>query len=139
MDKHPHWLPQLIAQANKYNAAGSKFLDGHILEHIVHGRIYAEIHPHRGDDGNGTRSLRFSYSDPPLQQMPSRDKELAPLIRGVFLPEPGEIVGQAGHLPARIPIRRALRRAAQPAARTSRRGAVIAPIRTPIFTRWSRR
>ena len=34
--------------------------------------------------------MRFSYSNPPLQQMPSRDEELAPLIRGVFLPEDGE-------------------------------------------------
>ena len=56
----------------------------------MNGRIHAEIHPHRSDDG-GTRSLRFSYSNPPLQQMPSRDEELAPLIRGVFLPEEGEV------------------------------------------------
>ena len=90
MRTHPHWLPQLIARANKYDAAGGKFLGGHILSHIVNGRIHAEIHPHRSDEG-GTRSLRFSYSDPPLQQMPARDKELAPLIRGVFLPEEGQI------------------------------------------------
>ena len=38
--------------------------------------------------------LRFSYSKPPLQQMPVRDKELGPLIRNVFLPEEGEILGQ---------------------------------------------
>ena len=44
----------------------------------------------RSEDG-GTRSFRFSYSNPPLQQMPSRDEELAPLIRGVFLPEEGEV------------------------------------------------
>ena len=68
-----------------------KFLEGHILGHTVNGRIYAEIHPHRSDDGSGTCSLRFSYSDPPLQQMPARDKELAPLVRGVFLPEEGEV------------------------------------------------
>ncbi len=91
MSGHAHWLPQLITQANKYDAAGSKFLEGHILAHIVNGRIHAEIHPHRGDDGNGTRSLRFSYSDPPLQQMPVRNKEIGPLIRGVFLPELGEV------------------------------------------------
>jgi DNA polymerase I-like protein with 3'-5' exonuclease and polymerase domains len=90
MSAHPHWLPQLIATANKYDAAGSKFLEGHILTHLVKGRIHSEIHPHRSDEG-GTISSRFSYSDPPLQQMPSRDKELAPLIRGVFLPEEGEI------------------------------------------------
>ena len=90
MAKHEHWLPQLIATASKYDAAGTKFLEGHILDHIVNGRIHAEIHPFRADDG-GTRSSRFSYSNPPLQQMPSRDKELGPLIRSVFLPEEGEV------------------------------------------------
>ena len=90
MATHPHWLPQGIAIANKYEAAGTKFLEGHVLKHIVGGRIHAEIHSFRADEG-GTRSSRFSYSNPPLQQMPVRDKELGPLIRSVFLPEEGEI------------------------------------------------
>ena len=89
MGAHEHWLPQLIATANKYDAAGAKFLEGHILAHLVGDRIYAEINPHRSENG-GTKSFRFSYSDPPLQQMPSRDEELGPLIRSAFLPEPGE-------------------------------------------------
>ena len=92
MAVHAHWLPQLIATANKYDAAGSKFLEGHILDHLVGGRIYAEINPLRSEDG-GTKSFRFSYSHPPLQQMPSRDEELGPLIRRVFLPEEGEVWG----------------------------------------------
>jgi DNA polymerase I-like protein with 3'-5' exonuclease and polymerase domains len=90
MHKHPHWLPQLIVKADKYNNCAVNFLEKYILEHVVHGRVHAEIHPHRSDEG-GTRSLRFSYSNPPLQLMPARDEELAPLIRGVFLPEGGEI------------------------------------------------
>ena len=90
MHKHAHWLPQLIAKADKYNKAGVDFLEGHILGHVVNGRIHAEIHPHRSDEG-GTRSLRFSYSNPPLQQMAARDEEIAPLIRGVFLPEEGQV------------------------------------------------
>ena len=89
MHKHPHWLPPLIVKADKYNNAAVNVLGTYILGHIERGRIYAEIHPHRSDEG-GTRSLRFSYSNPPLQLMPSRDEELAPLIRGVFLPEEGE-------------------------------------------------
>ena len=56
----------------------------------MNGRIHAEIHPFRSEDG-GAKSLRFSYSDPPLQQMPSRDPELGPTIRRVFLPEQGEV------------------------------------------------
>jgi DNA polymerase I-like protein with 3'-5' exonuclease and polymerase domains len=89
MPKNPHWLPQLIVKADKYNNAAVNVLQGYILGHVVNGRIHAEIHPHRGE-ANGTKSFRFSYSDPPLQLMPSRDEELAPLIRGVFLPEEGE-------------------------------------------------
>jgi DNA polymerase I-like protein with 3'-5' exonuclease and polymerase domains len=89
MHKHSHWLPQLIIKADKYNNAAVNVLGTYILGHVVNGRVHAEIHPHRSDEG-GTRSLRFSYSNPPLQLMPSRDEELAPLIRGVFLPEEGE-------------------------------------------------
>ena len=83
-------MPQLIATANKYEHAGSTFLEGHILKHLIGGRIYGEINPHRSEEG-GTKSFRFSYSNPPLQQMPSRDQELGPLIRRVFLPEEGEL------------------------------------------------
>jgi len=87
---HAHWLPRLIAKANKYNKAASDFLQAHIIGHAVNGRLHAEINPHRSEE-SGAKSSRFSYSDPPLQQMPSRDSELAPLIRGVFLPEDGEV------------------------------------------------
>ena len=90
MPKHAHWLPRLIVKADKYNNAAVKFLENYILGHTVNGRVHAEIHPHRSDEG-GTRSLRFSYSHPPLQQVPAHDEELAPLIRGVFLPEDGEV------------------------------------------------
>ena len=89
MHKHTHWLPLLIVKADKYNNAAVNVLENYILSHVVKGRIHAEIHPHRSDEG-GTRSLRFSYSDPPLQLMPSRDEELAQLIRGCFRPEEDE-------------------------------------------------
>jgi DNA polymerase I-like protein with 3'-5' exonuclease and polymerase domains len=90
MPKHPHWLPRLIVKADKLHNYGETFLGTYILGHTINERVFAEIHPHRGDDGSGTRSLRFSYSSPPLQLMPKHDEELAPLIRGVFLPEENE-------------------------------------------------
>ena len=89
MGKHVHWLPQLITAANKYDKAVSDFVQK-LIDHAVNGRVHAEINPHRSEN-NGTKSFRFSYSDPPLQQMPKHDKELAPLIRGLFLPEEGEV------------------------------------------------
>ena len=75
MSDHAHWLPRLITIANKYEPPASVFVEGYILGHVVNGRIHAEIHPFRAEDG-GTRSSRFSYSDPPLQQIPKHDKEL---------------------------------------------------------------
>jgi DNA polymerase I-like protein with 3'-5' exonuclease and polymerase domains len=90
LDRHPHWLLKLIREADKYHMAGANFVEGYILGYIVNGRIHAEIHPHRSE-ANGTKSFRFSYSDPPLQLMPSRDEELTPLIRGLFLSEEGEV------------------------------------------------
>jgi putative DNA primase/helicase len=90
MTRHEHWLPQLIVKADKYNNAAVNFLQSYILDQVVRGRVHPEINPHRGEQG-GTRSLRFSYSNPPLQLMPAHNEELAPLIRGVFLPEEGEV------------------------------------------------
>ena len=116
MEAHDHWMPRGIAAANKYHAAGEKFLRGHILEHVHHGRIHAEIHPFRSDAG-GARTSRFSYSNPPLQQIPSRDPKLGPLIRGVFLPEAGEHWAKADVSQQEFRLVRALRRAAPAAGR----------------------
>jgi DNA polymerase-1 len=89
MVSHEHFLPRLIADANKYNEAVTKFMDTYILGHLVNGRIHAGINPHRSEDG-GTKTTRFSYSSPPLQQIPKHDQELGPEIRKCFLPEEGE-------------------------------------------------
>jgi hypothetical protein len=72
------------------HGAATKFLQTYILDHAVNGRIHADIHPHRSDDG-GAKSFRMSYSHPPLQQMASHDEEITPLVRSCFLPEEGEV------------------------------------------------
>ena len=68
MQHSEHWLPPLIVAADQLDQYGDNFLQTQILGHIENGRVYGEIHPHRSDYG-GTRSLRFSYSHPPLQQI----------------------------------------------------------------------
>ena len=88
MGGHEHWLPRLIALASKYHDTACKFFQGHILDHIIGGRIYAEFHQFKTEDG-GTKSLRFSVSQPPLQQMPIRDEETGPPIRRVFEADEG--------------------------------------------------
>lgn len=94
MQKNPHWLPTLVVQADKLHNAATKFLQGFIIDYAHRGRLHAGVNQFLSEDDSGvvrgTRTFRFSYSDPALQQMPARDEELAALIRGVFLPEPGE-------------------------------------------------
>lgn len=92
MQKHPHWLPQLIVRADKHNNVAVKFLQGFILDYAHRGRLHASINQYRGEDNLGTRTFRFSYSDPALQQMPSpdRDEVLGRLVRCCFLAEVGE-------------------------------------------------
>jgi len=85
---HDHPIAKAIVRARELNKARTTFIDS-ITKHTVNGRIHAEIHQLRSDDG-GTVTGRFSYSSPNLQQIPARDNEISPLIRGLFLPEEGE-------------------------------------------------
>ena len=82
---HPHELVKKIASAREINKAHTTFIDT-ILKHTYKGRIHAEINQLRGDNG-GTVTGRFSYSNPNLQQIPARNKNLGPRIRALFIPE----------------------------------------------------
>jgi len=85
LSKHPDKLIQKIAKAREINKAHTTFIDT-ILKHEHRGRIHADINPIRSDQG-GTVTGRFSYSNPNLQQIPARNKDLGPMIRSLFLPE----------------------------------------------------
>jgi DNA polymerase I-like protein with 3'-5' exonuclease and polymerase domains len=92
LESHSHILPQSIVKARRYNKMRTTFIDKMIFEHSHNGRIHGQMHPLRSDDG-GTVTGRFSYSTPNLQQVPARDPELGPLIRGLFIPEEGCLWG----------------------------------------------
>ena len=85
LKEHPHPLVQKIAKAREINKAHTTFIDT-ILKHEHKGRIHADINPIKSDQG-GTVTGRFSYSNPNLQQIPARNKDLGPMIRGLFIPE----------------------------------------------------
>lgn len=65
----------------------STFIDGHLLGSSINGKIHCAFHPMRSDEG-GTRTGRYSSSDPNLQNIPSRGN-LAPMIRKLFIPDHG--------------------------------------------------
>jgi len=91
LQNHPHPLVKRIARAREINKAHTTFIDT-IIKHSYKGRIHAEINQLRGDNG-GTVTGRFSYSNPNLQQIPARNKELGPQIRSLFIPEEGHTWG----------------------------------------------
>jgi DNA polymerase I-like protein with 3'-5' exonuclease and polymerase domains len=87
LQEHSHPLVQKIAQAREINKAHTTFIDS-ILKFEHKGRIHADINQIRSDQG-GTVTGRFSYSNPNLQQLPARNKDLGPMIRSLFLPDEG--------------------------------------------------
>ena len=85
LQEHKNPIVNKIAKAREINKAHSTFIDT-IIKHEHKGRIHADINPIRGDTG-GTVTGRFSYSNPNLQQIPARNKQIGPMIRSLFVPE----------------------------------------------------
>src|SRR5210317_655000 len=81
-------IAQLIREAREINKFHSTFIDS-IQRYAHKGRIHSEINQLRSDQG-GTVSGRLSYSNPNLQQIPARNKEMGDKIRSLFLPEEGK-------------------------------------------------
>lgn len=86
--KHP--VADMIREIRKCDKLRGTFIVSYVLNSHVNGKVYGSFHQLRGE-GGGTRSGRFSSSAPNLQNIPSRDDELAPLIRGLFIPDKGHV------------------------------------------------
>ena len=87
LQNHKHPVVKNIAKAREINKAHTTFIDT-ILKHEHKGRIHADINPIKIRSWwNSNR--RFSYSNPNLQQIPARNKDLGPMIRSLFIPEEG--------------------------------------------------
>ena len=85
LQEHKHPIVNKIAKAREINKAHTTFIDT-IIKYEHKGRIHADINPIRGE-GGGTVTGRFSYSNPNLQQIPARNKQIGPMIRSLFIPE----------------------------------------------------
>jgi len=85
LSTHDSPLAKMVVTEREINKARTTFIDT-IVKHSHRGRIHAEIHQMRSDEG-GTVTGRFSYSNPNLQQIPARHAILGPLIRSIFIPE----------------------------------------------------
>lgn len=86
--KHP--CAGLILRLRKLARAKDVFLAKHVLGHQYNGRVYPSINQTKNDEEAGTGTGRLSYTGPALQQMSSRDVEMAAIVRAVFIPEKGQ-------------------------------------------------
>jgi len=79
-----------ILETRSLQKTRDTFLKGHILSNAINGRVYPSIHQTKGEDG-GTGTGRFSYTEPAMQQIPSRNLDVACIVKPIFLPEEGQI------------------------------------------------
>lgn len=64
------------------------FIKGHVIGHAVDGKVYPTINQTAGEEG-GTRTGRLSYTEPAMQQIPSRNKAVARIVKPIFIPPEG--------------------------------------------------
>lgn len=81
-------VSKLILEIRKLAKLRGTFIESYILDSHIDGRIYGQFHALR-NDGGGTRSGRWSSSNPNLQNIPARDKVWAPILRSLFIPDEG--------------------------------------------------
>lgn len=83
--KHP--AAALVLQIRKLTKARDTFIKGYVLDSNEHGRVHCNFNQTRSTNGLGTVTGRLSVNKPALQQIHKRDKDIAPLIRSLFIPD----------------------------------------------------
>jgi DNA polymerase I-like protein with 3'-5' exonuclease and polymerase domains len=90
LENHEHPLSKMIIEARETNKTHSTFLQPYLHFSEKTGRIHPHVNQMRSDDG-GTVTGRLSMANPNLQQVPARHEIIGPMVRGLFLPEDGEM------------------------------------------------
>jgi DNA polymerase I-like protein with 3'-5' exonuclease and polymerase domains len=81
-------LAKLLLQIRRWEKVRGTFVEGFFLDLATNGRVYPQINPLPTDD-SGAVSGRSSCEKPNLQQLSSKDPEMAVEVRGLCLPEEG--------------------------------------------------
>ena len=92
LQRMTHPAASKILAIRKFLKARDTFVSGHVLGHQINGYVHPNINQMRNDEF-GTRTRRFSYNSPAMQQIPARDKEVAAIVRPLFLPDEGHVWG----------------------------------------------
>lgn len=84
-----HPAAAMILNLRKMKKARDTFLAKHVLSNHNNGYIHANYNQTKSDNEAGTGTGRLSVNGPALQQIPKRDKEMAAIVRAVFIPDAG--------------------------------------------------
>ena len=90
LDTHDHPMAKMIVEARELNKTHGTFLEPYLKHSVADGRIHTHFNQMRNEDG-GTVTGRLSAANPNLQQVPARHEVIGPLVRGLFLPEEGQL------------------------------------------------
>lgn len=82
-----------VVSMRKLTNLVNSFIQGSVKDKMFMGRIHANFNQMFDGDA-GTITGRLSCTNPNMQQVPKRDKLLAPIFRRIFVPEPGTIWSQ---------------------------------------------
>lgn len=85
-----HDVGRAIINVRKLTNLQNTFIKGAIEDKLYNGRIHANFNQ-MFDGEYGTHTGRLSCNNPNLQQVPKRDKILAPIFRSIFVPERGTL------------------------------------------------
>jgi DNA polymerase I-like protein with 3'-5' exonuclease and polymerase domains len=82
-----------VSKVRRLEKMVNDFIDPWLMYSARTGRIHPQWLLTASEEG-GTRSGRLASKNPNMQQVPVRDPELGPLMRGLFLPNEGERWGK---------------------------------------------
>lgn len=89
-------IGQDIVAIRKLENLENSFINPMLETHLWRGRVHPEYNQLRGDE-YGTVTGRLSSSNPNLQQVSKRNKELGWLHRSIFVPDDGMLWGSADY------------------------------------------
>lgn len=90
LDTHEHPMAKMILEARELNKTHGTFLEPYLKHSAKDGRVHTHFNQMRNEDG-GTVTGRLSAASPNLQQVPARHEIIGPMVRGLFLPEDGDL------------------------------------------------
>lgn len=82
-------LGQNVLKVRKLSNLCNSFVVPMLERHLYKGRVHSEYNQLKSDE-YGTVTGRLSSSNPNLQQVPKRNKELGSLFRSIFIPDEGK-------------------------------------------------